>query len=165
MSNFAKGKHAQFISDRSGMAFPYKEMVKEWNGSRVHVSEFEPKQPQLQPKPHGADPQGLPMAKPDRTEPATQNLLPGNPFNITSGSTTITVTEPSHGRSTSDTVVFRNVDGSPGGLAFTVFENSSGFSITVTGTDNYTFTIGSSPTVTERAGGMFVTAGPVTLTP
>ena len=165
MSNFAKGKHAKFISDRSGMAFPYKEMVKEWNGSRVHVSEFEPKQPQLQPKPHGADPQGLPMAKPDRTEPATQNLLPGNPFNITSGSTTITVTEPSHGRSTSDTVVFRNVDGSPGGLAFTVFENSSGFSITVTGTDNYTFTIGSSPTVTERAGGMFVTAGPVTLTP
>jgi hypothetical protein len=147
------------------MAFPYKEMVKEWNGSRVHVSEFEPKQPQLQPKPHGADPQGLPMAKPDRTEPATQNLLPGNPFNITSGSTTITVTEPSHGRSTSDTVVFRNVDGSPGGLAFTVFENSSGFSITVTGTNNYTFTLGSTPTVTERAGGMFVTAGPVTLTP
>ena len=165
MSNFSKGKHAQFISDRSGMAFPYKEMVKEWNGSRVHTSEFEPKQPQLQPKPHGADPQGLPMAKPDRTEPATQNMLPGNPFNITSGSTTITVTEPSHGRSSSDTVVFRNVDGSPGGLAFTVFENSSGFSITVTGTNNYTFTLGSTPTVTETAGGMFVTAGPVTLTP
>ena len=165
MSNFSKGKYAQFISDRSGMAFPYKEMVKEWNGARVHVSEFEPKQPQLEPKPHGADPQGLPMAKPDRTEPATQNLLPGNPFNITASSTTITVTEPSHGRSTSDTVVFRNVDGSPGGLAFTVFENSSGFSITVTGTDNYTFTLGSTPTVTERAGGMFVTAGPVTLTP
>ena len=165
MSNFSKGKHAQFISDRSGMAFPYKEMVKEWNGSRVHISEFEPKQPQLQPKPHGADPQGLPMAKPDRTEPATQNLLPGNPFNITASSATITVTEPSHGRSTSDTVVFRNVDGSPGGLAFTVFENSSGFSITVTGTDNYTFTLGSTPTVTEKAGGMSVTAGPVTLTP
>ena len=165
MAKYASGKFAKRISDRSGMAFPYKEMVKEWNGSRVHVSEFEPKQPQLQPKPHGADPQGLPMAKPDRTEPATQNLLPGNPFNITSGSTTITVTEPSHGRSTSDTVVFRNVDGSPGGLAFTVFENSSGFSITVTGTDNYTFTLGSTPTVTETAGGMFVTAGPVTLTP
>jgi len=165
MSNFSKGKHAQFISDRSGMAFPYKEMVKEWNGSRVHTSEFEPKQPQLQPKPHGADPQGLPMAKPDRTEPATENMLPANPFNITSGSTTITVTEPSHGRSTSNTVVFRNVDGSPGGLAFTVFENSSGFSITVTGINNYTFTLGSTPTVTENSGGMFVTAGPVTLTP
>ena len=165
MSNFSKGKHAQFISDRSGMAFPYSEMVREWNGSRVHVSEFEPKQPQLEPRAHGADPEGLQNAKPDRTEPATQNLLPGNPFNITASSTTITVTEPSHGRSTSDTVVFRNVDGSPGGLAFTVFENSSGFSITVTGTDNYTFTLGSTPTVTEKAGGMSVTAGPVTLTP
>jgi hypothetical protein len=165
MSNFSKGKYAQFISDRSGMAFPYKEMVREWNGARVHVSEFEPKQPQLEPKPHGADPQGLPMAKPDRTEPATENLLPGNPFNITSGSQTITVTEPSHGRTTGNTVVFRNVDGSPGGVAFTVFENSSGFSITVTGTNNYTFTLGSTPTVTETAGGMLVTAGPVTLTP
>ena len=165
MSNFSKGKHAQFISDRSGMAFPYSEMVREWNGSRVHVSEFEPKQPQLEPRAHGADPEGLQNAKPDRTEPATQNLLPGNPFNITSGSTTITVTEPSHGRTTGNTVVFRNVDGSPGGLAFTVFENSSGFSITVTGTDNYTFTLGSTPTVTEKAGGMSVTAGPVTLTP
>ena len=165
MSNFSKGKYAQFISDRSGMAFPYNEMVIEWNGSRVHISEYEPKQPQLEPRAHGADPEGLQNAKPDRTEPATQNLLPGNPFNITSGSTTITVTEPSHGRTTGNTVVFRNVDGSPGGLAFTVFENSSGFSITVTGTDNYTFTLGSTPTVTEKAGGMFVTAGPVTLTP
>ena len=45
MSNFSKGKYAKFISDRSGMEFPYREMVKEWNGSRVHVSEFEPKQP------------------------------------------------------------------------------------------------------------------------
>ena len=165
MSNFAKGKHAQFISDRSGMAFPYKEMVREWNGARVHVSEFEPKQPQLQPKPHGADPVGLENAKPDRTEPATDRLLPGNPFNIISGSTTITVTEPSHGRSSSDTVRFRNVDGSPGGVAFTAFENASGFSITVTGTNNYTFVLGSTPNVTEKSGGMLVTAGPATLTP
>ena len=165
MSKLSKGKYAQAISDRSGMAFPYNEMVKEWNGSLVHVSEFEPKQPQIQPTRFTGDPQGLMNARPARTEPATQNLLPSNPFDITSGSTTITVTEPSHGRSSSDTVVFRNVDGSPGGLAYTVFENSSGFSITVTGTNNYTFTLGSTPTVTERAGGMFVTAGPVTLTP
>ena len=165
MSNFSKGKYAQFISDRSGMAFPYKEMVREWNGSRVHVSEFEPKQPQLEPKPHGADPQGLPQARPDRTEPATQNMLPGNPFSLTSGSAVVTVTEPNHGRSTSDTVVFRNVDGSPGGLAFTVFENSSGFSITKIDSNSYSFNCGSNATVTEKAGGMFVTAGPVTLTP
>ena len=165
MSNFSKGKYAQFISDRSGMAFPYKEMVREWNGSRVHVSEFAPKQPQLEPKPHGADPQGLPQARPDRTEPATESLLQPNPFIITNGNSIINVYEPSHGRTTGDIVVFRNVDGSPGGLAFTLFENSSGFSITVTGTDNYTFDLGTSPILSGRFGGMTVTAGPVTLTP
>ena len=165
MSKLSSGKYAKAISDRSGMEFPYQEMVKEWNGSFVHISEFEAKQPQLEPRRYTGDPQGLMNARPARTEPATQNLLPGNPFSLTSGSASVTVTEPNHGRSNSDTVRFRNVNGSPGGLAFTVFENSSGFSITVTGTDNYTFTLGSTPTVTERAGGMFVTAGPVTLTP
>ena len=165
MSNTASGKYSKFISDRSGMEFPYKEMVREWNGARVHISEFEPKHPQLEPKPHTADPQGLRNARPARTEPQTDPLLPPNPFIITSGSSTINVYEPSHGRTTGDTVVFRNVDGSPGGLAYTVFENTSGFSITVTGTDNYTFTLGSTPTVSERAGGLTVTAGPVTLTP
>ena len=165
MSNLSKGKYAQFISDRSGQAFPYTEMVTEWNGSRVHISEYESKHPQLEPKPHTADPQGLPDARPARVEPATENLLPGNPFSLTSGSAIVTVTEPSHGRSTSDVVVFRNVDGSPGGIAFTVFENASGFSITKINNDSYTFNCGSTATVTEKSGGMSVTAGPVTLTP
>ena len=64
MSNLAKGKYAQFISDRSGLAFPYSEMVIEWNGSIVHVSEFEAKHPQLDPKPTTADGQGLRNARP-----------------------------------------------------------------------------------------------------
>jgi len=64
MSNLSKGKYAQFISDRSGQAFPYQEMVIEWNGSRVHISEFEPKHPQLEPKPTTADGQGLRNARP-----------------------------------------------------------------------------------------------------
>ena len=59
MARFAKGRRALAISDRSGAAFPYNEMVKEWNGAFVHNSEFEPKQPQLEPHPVGADPQGL----------------------------------------------------------------------------------------------------------
>ena len=37
MAKFSRGKYAQFISDRSGMAFPYLEMVKEWTGARVHI--------------------------------------------------------------------------------------------------------------------------------
>ena len=53
--SYATGKRSKAISDRSGMAFPYKEMVKEWNGSLVHISEFEAKHPQLDPPYHKAD--------------------------------------------------------------------------------------------------------------
>jgi hypothetical protein len=165
MAKLSRGKYAQAISDRSGMAFPYNEMVTEWDGSFVHTSEFEAKQPQIQPTRFTGDPQGLSNARPDRTEPATENLLPGNPLSLTSGSSTVTVTEPAHGRSTNDTVVFRNVNGSPGGLVYSLFENTSGFSITVIDTNSYSFNCGSNATVTEKSGGMFVTAGPVTLTP
>ena len=57
MGVFAKGKQAYAISDRSGMRFPYREMVREWNGFLVHYSEYEEKQPQLDPKAVGNDPQ------------------------------------------------------------------------------------------------------------
>ena len=63
MGKYASGKFAKRISDRSGMAFPYNEMVQEWNGSWVHVSEFEPKQPQLDPLPIVTDPQSLQYAR------------------------------------------------------------------------------------------------------
>ena len=161
----ASGKYAKFISDRSGLEFPYNEMAIEWNGAKVHISEYEKKHPQLEPKRFMAEPQGLRNARPDRVEPAVARLLPADPFAITSGSTTITVTEPNHGRSTNDTVRFRNVDGSPGGVAPSAYTADTGFSITVTTTDNYTFTLGSTPNITEQSGGLTVTAGPVTLTP
>ena len=80
MTNFARGKHAKAISDRSGMEFPYNEMVTEWNGSRVHVSEFEPKQPQLELQVHGADPEALKDIRADREEPGVATLLNINPF-------------------------------------------------------------------------------------
>ena len=165
MAKYATGKYAKAISDRSGMEFPYKEMVREWNGSFVHVSEFEPKQPQLEPKPMNGDSISLRNVRPDRTEPAVAAMLANNPFSITASSQTITVTENNHGRTSGDTVRFRNVQGSPGGVAFTTYENSSGFSITVTTTDKYTFTLGSTPSITEDSGGPTVSAGPVTLTP
>ena len=55
MAKYASGKRSQAISDRSGMAFPYTEMVKEWNGSLVHISEFEPKHPQIRRRHNSAD--------------------------------------------------------------------------------------------------------------
>tara|TARA_B100000282_G_C31736467_1_gene493737 strand:+ start:498 stop:935 length:438 start_codon:yes stop_codon:yes gene_type:complete len=53
--SYARGKRSQAISDRSGQAFPYREMVKEWNGALVHISEFEAKHPQLDPPYHKPD--------------------------------------------------------------------------------------------------------------
>ena len=96
MARFAKGSRALAISDRSGAAFPYKEMVKEWTGAWVHISEFEPKQPQLEPHPVGADPQGLLHARPARVEFAVQDILPNNPFTTTGGSPTLSVSYPSN---------------------------------------------------------------------
>ena len=160
---FAKGKHSKAISDRSGLEFPYNEMVKEWNGHFVHKSEFEAKHPQLELKSRSGDSQGLRDARPARTENEVAALLGNNPFSITASSQTITVTEINHGRSSSDTVRFRNVRGSPGGVSASTFENSSGFSITVTTTDKYTFSLGATPSVTEKGGGPTVSAGPVSL--
>ena len=94
MARFSKGRRALAISDRSGAAFPYDEMVKEWTGALVHISEFEPKQPQLQPHPVGADPQALKNARPARTEFPVQDILPNNPFTTTAASGTLSVSYP-----------------------------------------------------------------------
>tara|TARA_R110001599_G_scaffold166504_1_gene355999 strand:- start:53 stop:493 length:441 start_codon:yes stop_codon:yes gene_type:complete len=66
MAKWATGKRSQAISDRSGMAFPYKEMVKEWNGSLVHNSEFEPKHPQIRRRHNVADAIALQNTRPQR---------------------------------------------------------------------------------------------------
>ena len=105
---FAKGKYAKAISDRSGMEFPYNEMIKEWNGSFVHKSEYESRHPQDEAKHYSVEGHGLRHARPARTENTVANMLGPNPFEtISAGSGIINVFEKSHGRSTSDTVRFR----------------------------------------------------------
>ena len=116
MSVFSQGKYALAISDRSGMAFPYNEMVREWNGALVHVSEYEPKQPQLDPKPTSADPQALQRARPARTEFSTQDFLPLNPF-TTAGTTTLTVSFPSGALQVDDVLRFTNIKEAVGGVS------------------------------------------------
>ena len=66
------------------MAFPYNEMLKEWNGSLVHISEFETKHPQIEMKVHKPDKQALQNARSDREESAVPNLLPLNAFKTAS---------------------------------------------------------------------------------
>ena len=108
MSKYATGKYAKAISDRSGMEFPYKEMVREWNGAFVHVSEYEPKQPQLDPKAQSADGISLLNTRTDRTEPDTTVRLPNNAFETyQAGSGIINVFAPGHGLTDSTTYRFR----------------------------------------------------------
>ena len=108
MAKYATGKYAKAISDRSGMEFPYREMVREWNGSFVHYTEFEPKQPQLEPKPQSPDGVALLNVRTDRTEPDTTVRLPNNPFETyQAGSAIINVFAPGHGLTDNTTYRFR----------------------------------------------------------
>ena len=126
MARFAKGSRALAISDRSGAAFPYKEMVQEWTGAWVHISEFEPKQPQLEPHPVGADPQGLLHARPARVEFPVQDILPNNPFTTTAASKTLSVSFPDNGLNAGTSYVrFSNLKQIVGGVAITTLELST----------------------------------------
>ena len=108
MAKYATGKYAKAISDRSGMEFPYKEMVREWNGSFVHVSEFEPKQPQLEPTPMNGDAISLRHVRPDRVESTVPYSLSEDAFEtLSSGSGVINVTAPGHGLTNGTTQRFR----------------------------------------------------------
>jgi len=134
MTTFASGKHALAVSDRSGLVFPYLEMVREWNGAWVHTSEYEPKQPQLDPKPTSADPQALQRARPTRVALPTPATLNNNPF-LTEVGTTLTVTQTGHGRSTGDAVRFYQVKTPVGGVSVQQFELNTTLATTITATD------------------------------
>jgi hypothetical protein len=86
MSKFASGKFAKRISDRSGMAFPYNEMVEEWTGAIVHYTEYEPKHPQLEPRPIVQDPQSLQNA---RSQIAVSRVFVGGANGPISGGRTV----------------------------------------------------------------------------
>jgi len=126
MARFAKGSRALSISDRSGAAFPYNEMVREWTGAWVHNSEFEVKQPQLQPHPVGADPQALQHARPARVEFPVQDILPNNPFTTTAASKSVSVSFPANDFNEGTTYVrFQALKQPVGGVAITTLELST----------------------------------------
>ena len=121
MAGYASGKNALAISDRSGMQFKYSEMVREWNGSLVHISEFEAKQPQLDPKPVGSDPQPLFNPRPKPASKASLILLNNNPFEVINynGNTYVNVFSFDHQRKAASIVRLRGpaqvVSAGPGG--------------------------------------------------
>jgi len=183
---YARGKRSQAISDRSGMAFPYNEMVKEWNGMLVHKSEFEPKHPQLEPKPHGGDTQALQNSRTDRTENSVAQLLPHQPFiTYAASSGIINVYAPDHGLTNGSTYRFRGAPTTAGsygdpssfdGIAGSNIAKSAGYAITtgkyVSGsrdtdkTSNWFYFTVDTNTATAgsvKGGGFPVSIGPATL--
>jgi len=80
-----------------------------WNGMLVHTSEYEPKQPQLDPKPVGSDPQALWNPRPQPASTASLILLTVDPFTTVKygGTTYVNVYSLDHQRSTGDTVRLR----------------------------------------------------------
>jgi|TARA_Y100000114_G_scaffold155559_1_gene180050 hypothetical protein len=87
-NKFSGGKYSRAISDRSGLEFPYQEMVFEWNGAFVHNSEFEPKQPQLDLT-YYTDAQSLQNARPQANLSSTggvpdqiETIFPSNSGSI-----------------------------------------------------------------------------------
>ena len=125
MTTFSQGKYALAISDRSGMAFPYNEMVREWNGALVHVSEYEPKQPQLDPKPTSADPQALQRARTARTEFPTEDFLPNNPITTAAADATVSIAFENGAMQVNDFVRLRDIKSPVGGVAITTLQLST----------------------------------------
>ena len=164
MARYASGKRAYGYSDRSGFRYRLRDMIKEWNGLKVGPDEYEAKHPQLEPNYPGPDPTALYEPRPDsRTEVSVENLLVLNPFLSTASSASITVIEPSHGRSTSDTVRFRDAS-NVANLPAATINASGGYTITKVDDNNYTFNSGVTASVTLEGGGDIASAGPVTVT-
>ena len=108
MARFAQGKFALAVSDISGQSFPWNEMVTQWNGLFVHYSEFESKQPQLDPKPSAADPTALTKTRVLQPPPDALRFLDYNPLTtVAAASGLINVYSVDHQRSYGDTVRFR----------------------------------------------------------
>ena len=108
-------------------------MVREWNGSLVHFSEYEPKQPQLEPKPVGSDPQALYNPRPQPASKTSLILLNNNPFTIIiyAGTTYVNVFSEDHQRSAGDIVRFRGppvvTSAGPGGADEADLKNLQSF--------------------------------------
>jgi hypothetical protein len=159
MTSFATGRKSWAISDRSGQRFPYVEMVTEWNGSFVHISEYEPKQPQLEPKIPGNDPQGLLNARPDRTEPAVIVALPYNPLYATAGSSTIVINDPGHGNKIGNSIIILNPTAG-NGFSIATLTTTLGYTLTSVSSDTYSVNLPTVATGTGFFGGGNVSIGP-----
>ena len=162
MARFAQGRHSLAISDISGQAFPWIEMVTQWNGLFVHYSEFESKQPQLNPKPSAADPTALPTTRPQQPSPDSLRFLSFNAITtFAAGQDLVNVYEENHSRSQNDMVRFRGPPGIAGafnniaaidGIPGSEFCQAVGFKIYIGYWTSVTTTLANSIDATQTTG-------------
>ena len=151
---YSAGKYAYGICDKTGFRYPIKELVFEMRngvrtGLKVGYDVVDPDHPQnFLGKFKVDDSQSLLDARPDRTEPEAERLLNPNPYTH-SGSGVITVKETNHGRTTGDTVRFRNSLGVGSLITQSAMQLANGYSITVLTDDTYKFTIPDISTAAE----------------
>ena len=160
----------------------------------MHVSEFEPKQPQLEPKPTNADGIALRHVRTARTENAVAYSIPENGFETyEAGSRVINVTAPGHGLTNGTTYRFRGQPttsasssfqyadpGSFDGISGSNIAKSAGYAITTgifrdgarVSTDYavanfFHFTVDTDTATLGgvKGGGIGCSVGPVTLSP
>ncbi len=83
MANYASGKDAYGVSDRSGFRYRLRDMKVEWNGLKVGYDEYESKHPQLDPRRKVIDPQALRDPRPDPTLTVSRTIQWGwNPVGL-----------------------------------------------------------------------------------
>ena len=72
---FASQKNAYGICDISGFRYKLKDMKKTWDGLLVGPDQWDPKHPQLEPKPAPDDPQAVKNARPDKADDNSKFLV------------------------------------------------------------------------------------------
>ena len=100
---FASGKFAYGICDITGFRYKLKDMKRTWDGLLVGPDQFDPKHPQLMPKPNTQDPQAIRNARPDVVDDNSAFLVYTNvgdgklgavltTFEVTAGLGEVTIT-------------------------------------------------------------------------
>lgn len=72
---YALGKFAIALCDRCSFEYKLIELKEEWTGFKVCSECYEPKHPQLEPKPHVSDPEALYKPRPNNDQEAGEGFV------------------------------------------------------------------------------------------
>ena len=79
---YASGKYALALCDRCSFEYKLSELKEEWTGFKVCSECYEPKHPQLEPKPHVSDPEALYKPRPNNDHEVGEGFVVVTSSNI-----------------------------------------------------------------------------------